>query len=228
MSDMYVFTRAAYSKVSRPVARGALKLGFTPDAITVLGTTGLVASALVLFPMGELFIGALVVTFFVLADMLDGAMARERGYGSRFGIVLDASCDRISDGAVFTGLAWWAMFVLDSRQLLVATLICLVSSQVISYVKARAEASGLRGDGGWIERPERLIIVLAAAFFSDLPGHPAPMVLIVAMWVLAGLSVITVAQRIWSVRGSEGALDPMPVASAANPDGPVQDGPGTR
>ncbi|MCV7193547.1 CDP-alcohol phosphatidyltransferase family protein [Mycolicibacterium brumae] len=221
---MYVFTRAAYSKVSRPVARVALKMGFTPDAITIIGTTGLVISALVLFPMGHLFLGSVVVTFFVLADMLDGAMARERGYGSRFGGVLDASCDRISDGAVFTGLAWWAMFVSDSRQLLVATLICLVTSQVISYVKARAEAAGLRGDGGWIERPERLIIVLAAAFFSDLPGHPQPMILIVAMWVLAGLSVITVAQRIWSVRNSDGALDRVPVASAANPDGPVDDG----
>lgn len=221
VSDIYFLTRAAYSKLSRPVARVALKLGFTPDAITILGTTGLVVAALTLYPMGELFIGSLVIAFFVLADMLDGAMARERGYGSRFGSVLDASCDRISDGALFVGLGWWAMVGPKDNLLLVAALICLVTSQVISYVKARAEASGLRGDGGWIERPERLIIVLVGAFFSDLPGHPAPMVLTVALCLLAVLSVITVAQRLYSVRTSPGALDPIPVAPAADPDGPA-------
>ncbi len=96
-------------------------------------------------------------------------MARERGGGTRFGAVLDATCDRISDGAVFCGLLWWIAFGLHDRLLVVATLICLVTSQVISYIKARAEASGLRGDGGIIERPERLIIVLVGAGVSDFP-----------------------------------------------------------
>ena len=114
-----------------------------------------------LFPIGQLWWGSVAVWFFVLADMLDGAMARERGGGTRFGAVLDATCDRIGDGAMFCGLLWWAAFGLQSAALVVATLICLVTSQVISYIKARAEASGLRGDGGLIERPERLIIVLA-------------------------------------------------------------------
>lgn len=90
-------------------------------------------------------VGAVAVWFFVLADMLDGAMARERGYGTRFGAVLDATCDRIADGAVFCGLLWWAAFGLHNTPLVVATMICLVTSQVISYVKARAEATGLSG-----------------------------------------------------------------------------------
>jgi len=116
----------------------------TPDGVTVLGAIGTVAGALTLFPMGKLFAGGCVIGFFALFDMLDGAMARERGGGTRFGAVLDATCDRISDGAVFCGLLWWIAAGMRDRPLVVATLICLVTSQVISYIKARGEASGLR------------------------------------------------------------------------------------
>ena len=85
MSDFYLLTRAAYTKVSRPLARGALRIGLTPDSVTVIGTAASVISALTLFPTGHLWYGAVAVWFFVLADMLDGAMARERGYGTRLG-----------------------------------------------------------------------------------------------------------------------------------------------
>lgn len=217
MSDFYLMTRAAYAKLSRPVAKVALRAGFTPDGITIVGTAGSVLGALALFPIGQLWWGALMVAFFVLADMLDGAMARERGYGTRFGAVLDATCDRIGDGAIFCGLAWWAAFGLRSTSLVVATMICLVTSQVISYVKARAEASGLRGDGGLIERPERLIIVLSGAWLSDWPYFPLPWLLPVTMWVLAAASLLTLAQRLHSVRCSPGAMDPLPKDRAPSP-----------
>ena len=209
MSDFYPMTRAAYSKLSAPVARGALKLGLTPDSVTIIGTAGSVLAALTLFPAGQLFAGWLVIWFFVIADMLDGAMARERGGGTRFGAVLDATCDRISDGAVFCGLLWWAVFGLHSSSLAVAILICLVTSQVISYIKARAEASGLDASGGRIERPERLVIALGGAGLSDLPFFPMPWLLHAAMWVLAVASLVTVAQRMHSVRSSPAAMDPI-------------------
>ncbi|MGE0220459.1 phosphatidylinositol phosphate synthase [Mycolicibacterium sp.] len=209
MSDFYLMTRAAYAKLSEPVAKGALRLGLTPDSVTILGTAGAVLAALTLFPIGQLWWGAVAVCFFVLADMLDGAMARQSGGGTRFGAVLDATCDRISDGAVFCGLLWWAAFGLHSTGLVVATMLCLVSSQVISYIKARAEASGLSGDGGLIERPERLVIVLVGAGLSDLPFLPLPWLLHVAMWVLAVTSVVTVGQRLHSVRVSVGADAPL-------------------
>lgn len=215
MSDFYLMTRAAYTKLSTPVAKAALKIGLTPDIVTIVGTAGSVLAALTLFPIGQLWWGAVAVWFFVLADMLDGAMARQRGGGTRFGAVLDATCDRISDGAVFCGLLWWAAFGLHSSSLMVATLICLVTSQVISYIKARAEASGLSGGGGLIERPERLIIVLVGAGVSDLPFFPMPVVLHVAMWVLAVASLITVGQRLHTVRSSPQAM------SGMEPAGPV-------
>ncbi|MCK8643160.1 phosphatidylinositol phosphate synthase [Mycobacterium colombiense] len=207
MSKMPFLSRAAFARLTTPTARACLRLGLTPDVVTVVGTIVAVAGALTLFPMGKLFAGTLVVWFFVLFDMLDGAMARERGGGTRFGAVLDATCDRVSDGAVFCGLLWWIAFGLHDTLLAVATLICLVTSQVISYIKARAEASGLRGDGGLIERPERLIIVLVGAGLSDLPVYPLPWALPVAMWVLAVASLLTCAQRLHAVRTSPGATD---------------------
>ncbi|WP_406816116.1 phosphatidylinositol phosphate synthase [Mycobacterium sp. M23085] len=207
MSKMPFLSRAAFARLTTPTARACLRLGLTPDVVTVLGTIVAVAGALTLFPTGKLFAGTLVVSFFVLFDMLDGAMARERGGGTRFGAVLDATCDRVSDGAVFCGLLWWIVFGLHDKLLAVATLICLVTSQVISYIKARAEASGLRGDGGLIERPERLIIVLVGAGVSDFPFVAWPPALPVAMWVLALASLLTCAQRLHAVRTSPGATD---------------------
>lgn len=207
MSKLPFLTRAFFAKATDPVARTALKVGLTPDIVTVIGTVGSMAGALVLFPMGKLFAGGCVVWFFTLFDMADGAMARERGFGTSFGAVLDATCDRLCDGAVFCGLLWWIAFHLHDKPLTAATLICLVTSQVISYIKARAEASGLRGDGGFIERPERLIIVLVGAGVADFPFVAWPPALPVAMWLLAVLSVITCAQRLYAVRTSPGAID---------------------
>lgn len=205
MSDFYLMTRAAYTKLSTPLAKAALRAGLTPDTVTIIGTAGSVLAALTLYPIGHLWWGSFAVFIFVLADMLDGAMARERGGGTRFGAVLDATCDRISDGAIFSGLLWWAAFGLHSSSLMAATLICLVTSQVISYIKARAEASGLNGGGGFIERPERLVIVLLGAGLSGLFG--VPILLHVAMWLLAVASLVTVGQRLHSVRSSPGAVD---------------------
>lgn len=219
VSNVYLMTRAAYAKLSGPVAKAALKAGFTPDSITILGTAGSVLGALTLFPIGQLWWGAFIVFIFVLADMLDGAMARQSGGGSRFGAVLDATCDRIADGAIFCGLLWWAAFGLESTSLVVATLICLVTSQVISYIKARAEASGLSGGGGIIERPERLIIVLVGAGLSGVSFLHVPWLLHAAMWVLAVASLVTVGQRLHTVRTSPGAMEPLAKPETADAAG---------
>ena len=136
------------------------------------------------------------MAFFVLLDVLDGAVARARGSGTPWGTVLDATCDRIADGALFAGLTWWCFVVANDRLLAAAALLCLVSAQVISYIKARATASGLTGDGGMAERAERYIITLLGA---GLTGLGVPYALAVALWLLAGLQLVTVMQRMLSV-----------------------------
>ncbi len=203
------FGRASVSKATAPLGKALIRTGLTPDAVTVIGTVATIVAAVTLFPMGQLFWGALAIWIFVMFDMLDGAMARARGGGTRFGAVLDATCDRVADGAIFAGLAWWAVYHEESRPLFVATLICLVCSQVISYAKARAEASGLSADGGLIERPDRLVIVLVGAGFTGLGLDWA---IHIAMWLLAAGSVITVFQRVLAVRNSPTARELLPIA----------------
>ncbi|HEY8373524.1 MAG TPA: CDP-alcohol phosphatidyltransferase family protein [Pseudonocardiaceae bacterium] len=199
-----VFARASVSRVVDPVGAWLVRRGLTPNAITVVGTVGTVAAALWFFPRDELFLGALVVTAFVVFDLLDGAMARAGGGSTPFGAVLDASCDRIADGALFGALTWWAFTVGGSRLLVAVALVCLVTAQVISYIKARAEASGLAADGGLVERAERFIIALLGA---GLQGLGVPHALEVALGVLAVLSVVTVGQRLVAVYRSAKGQD---------------------
>jgi len=196
-----LLARASISRFVDPVGSWLVRAGVGPDTITVTGTIGTVASALWFFPRGQLVIGTIAVMVFVLLDVLDGAVARARGSGTPWGTVLSATCARIADGALFAGLTWWFFVVAPTRLLAVAALLCLVSAQVISYIKARAAASGLSADGGMAERAERYIITLVGA---GLTGLGVPFALDVALWVLAGLQLVTVTQRMLAVRRSAG------------------------
>jgi CDP-diacylglycerol--glycerol-3-phosphate 3-phosphatidyltransferase len=189
--------RPLLARAVDPVAAALLRAGVSPDAITVLGTVGVTTGALVLFPMGQLFVGTLVVTAFVLTDMLDGAMARRLERRSVFGAWLDSTCDRLADAAVFSGLVLWFMGDGDDRLLAGVALFCLVAGSLVSYAKARAEGLGLTCDVGFAERAERLIIVLVGA---GLSGLGVTWALPVGLWALAVASAVTVVQRLLEVR----------------------------
>lgn len=199
-----VLARVHVNRVIDPIGRWLVGRGVAPDAVTVLGTVGSVAAALWFLPRDELVVGPWVITLFVLFDLVDGAMARARGRSTAFGAVLDSTCDRVADGALFAALAWWCLGVGEQRSLGVAALLCLVAGQVVSYVKARAEAAGLSAEGGLVERAERLIIALLGTF---LEGVGVPYALQVALWLLAALSVWTVGQRVVAVHRSARAVD---------------------
>jgi CDP-diacylglycerol--glycerol-3-phosphate 3-phosphatidyltransferase len=187
--------RAAINRGARPAGQWLVRRGLHPDVVTVLGTVGATGFAIWLIPTGHLFAAALIVWGFAMLDVLDGAMARARGVVSPFGGVLDSVGDRLVDGAVFAGITWWA--AANDRWVVAAlALICLVSGQLISYVKARAEAAGLRGDGGIVERAERLILGLAGI---GLTGLGLWWAVDVALWLLAVGSLVTVGQRIATV-----------------------------
>jgi CDP-diacylglycerol--glycerol-3-phosphate 3-phosphatidyltransferase len=187
-----IFARASVSRVTDPIGKALVRAGLTPNAMTVAGTAGAVICALVFFPNGYLLWGTFTVWGFAMLDLLDGAMARARGYGTPFGAVLDATCDRLVDGALFASIAWWCFVVEPNHRAAAAALICLVLAQVISYVKARAEASGLGANGGLIERAERLIIALVG---TGLHGLGVPYTVEITLWLLAVLSVVTLLQR---------------------------------
>ncbi len=194
-----IFTDAARIGVSRviePLARGLLRIGLSPDAVTVLGTLGVVAAAIGFAARGEFLAATLLVAAFALVDTLDGTMARVRGYSTRFGAMLDSAMDRVGDGAVFGALAFWYATTGETPTF-IAALICLVAAQVISYVKARAQSVGLRCEVGLVERAERLLLVGVGGLATGLGvGWALP----AALWLLAVLSVFTVVQRILHVR----------------------------
>lgn len=199
-----ILARASVSRVTDPAGAWLLRAGLTPNVVTVIGTIGAAASALWFFPHNDLFVGSVLVTVFVLLDLLDGAMARISGTVTRYGMVLDASCDRIVDGVLYASIAWWALEVAHDRVTAAAALVSLVAAQVISYIKARAEASGLDGAGGLVERAERFMIALVA---TGIEGLGVPYAARVGMILLAVLAVITVGQRFVAVRRSALAQD---------------------
>jgi CDP-diacylglycerol---glycerol-3-phosphate 3-phosphatidyltransferase len=187
--------RAAISRSLEPAGKWLVRQGIHPDAMTVFGTAGATGFAIWLIPTGHLFAASMIVWGFAMLDVLDGAMARARGVTSPFGGVLDSVCDRIVDGAVFGGITWWAA-AHDHWVLVALALICLVSGQLISYIKARAEAAGLKAAGGVVERAERLILGLTGC---GLTGLGVWWALDVALWLLTVGSLVTVGQRIHAV-----------------------------
>lgn len=190
--------RGATNRIFTPPARLLLRWGVTPDAVTVVGTVGVAVGALAFFPAGHLFWGVMVITLFVFSDVLDGVMARLSGTTGRWGSFLDSTLDRVQDAAVFLGLMWWAFGVGEQPVLGVAASMCLALGMLVSYVRAKAEALGFRADTGIAERAERLIITLVAAGFVGI-GVPA-IVLTVVLYLLAGASLVTVVQRMVTVR----------------------------
>ena len=175
-----------------------IKLGVSPDAVTLVGTLGVSAGALVFFPQGELLIGVLVITAFVFSDLVDGAMARRIGSSSKFGAFFDSTLDRIGDGAIFGGLVLYYAGPGDNYLYLCLSLYCLVMGAVTSYARARAESLGMDAKGGLAERADRLVLILVATGLSGL--FDLPFLIYVALWVLAVANTQTVLVRVLKVR----------------------------
>ncbi len=196
--DMLERFRQFWTNVFKPVAHGLIKIGVTPDMVTVIGTLGVSSGALVFFPRGQLLIGVLVITAFVFSDLIDGYMARTLGVSSKWGSFLDSTLDRVGDAAIFGGLTIWLFQGGDDRLLAYVALWCLVMGSVTSYARAKAESLGMQAKGGIAERSDRLVAVLAMAGLSDI--FNLPILLTLVLWVLAAASTITVIQRMVLVR----------------------------
>lgn len=190
--------RVVARRVFTPVASVLLRLKVSPDAVTVIGTVGTAAAALYFYPKGEFLAGSLVIAIFVFSDSLDGTMARLAGRPSTWGAFLDSTLDRVADAAILGGIALWFAGEGDDPTMAAVTLAALVGALLVSYARARAEGLGADGSTGIAERTERLAITLLAALLTGI--FDLPWLLDAAMWAVAGLSWVTVLQRIWSVR----------------------------
>ncbi len=196
MLDRY--SRPVTARVFKPAAAALLKLGLTPDAVTVIGTSGVVAGALIFYPQGRFLVGTLFITAFVFSDSLDGTMARLSGRVSPWGAFLDSVLDRFGDAAVFIGLAMYFAGRGDDLRLTALCLACLALGAIVPYTKARAESQGYTANVGIAERADRLVAILVTVGLVGLFDLPL-VVLEVVLWLLALASGWTVVQRIREV-----------------------------
>jgi len=183
--------RRAIAGAIEPPARLLLRIGVTPDMVTIVGALGASLTALILVPRGEFLWALLILAVLTISDLLDGTMARLRGTAGPWGNFFDSTLDRVTDAAIFTSLVWWS--VLNEEEVAAwAASICLAASVAISYSKARAESLGADASGGLAERAERLMVAALAALLTGLGVTWAMPVL---LSILAVLTVVTVIQR---------------------------------
>jgi CDP-diacylglycerol---glycerol-3-phosphate 3-phosphatidyltransferase len=192
------YARAAFTRLFTPLASLLLRLGVSPDAVTVVGTLGVMAGALAFYPTGHLFWGTVVITLFVFSDTVDGIMARTSGRSSSWGAFLDSTLDRFADGAVFSGLVLWFVGQGDDELTAGLALACLVLGGIVPYARAKAEAIGAQASVGIAERADRLVATLVVTGLVGL--HLPVVVLTVVLGLLALASAVTVVQRMAVVR----------------------------
>jgi CDP-diacylglycerol--glycerol-3-phosphate 3-phosphatidyltransferase len=188
--------KPAVTRLINPLARAALRVGLTPNSVTILGALGLIISASYFYSNEQYFVGTLVVTFFVLSDLFDGAMARISDKGATsWGGFLDSTIDRVTDSAIVISLA--LPLIRNEDVLAYPAIVALVAGVLIPYIRAKAESFDIACSVGITERTERLIIILAAAGFH---GLGVPYILAIGIWSLAILGLVTVFQRLQVVR----------------------------
>jgi CDP-diacylglycerol--glycerol-3-phosphate 3-phosphatidyltransferase len=174
--------------LTRPVGRGLGRTGITPNTITTLGLV-LTGIATVLVASGELVLGGWVLVVGGLMDTFDGAVARATNRSTPFGGFYDSVSDRISDGLILGGLAW---YLRDQPRLFALAVVALVAAEVTSYVRAKAESIDLECSVGMLERAERAILLMIGLVFHRWLFE-------VVLWLLAVGGVVTVIQRIHHV-----------------------------
>lgn len=177
--------------IATPFAKIFIKLGFSPDLVTLFGTLGVVVSSIIFFSQGQFLVGSIFFAMFVGLDAVDGTVARLLNRNSKWGAFFDSVLDRIADGVVLGSLAFYFANA-GEETYFILSLIALLASEIVSYTKARAEGLGLNCDTGLAERPERVMIIIGGTFLTGLGINPA---LEISIWLLTIVSIITVIQR---------------------------------
>jgi CDP-diacylglycerol--glycerol-3-phosphate 3-phosphatidyltransferase len=175
--------RAGVERGLKPAGARLRNLGITADQITLLGLAASVACGLSI-ATGRLGWGAFFLAVSGLTDVLDGAVAKSGGTAGPRGAFFDSVMDRVSDGVVLAGAAWY--YAGRDPHLSVLAFAVAMLSLLVSYERSRAESLGFNGKGGLMERAERMVVLGLGLTF----GHLTP-----ALWLLAGLTALTVVQR---------------------------------
>ena len=189
---------AVRSYFEEPGARLFRALGFSPNAITVLGFAVCVVSAY-LVGSGWLVWGGVVFLTGGILDLFDGALARLTGQASPFGALLDSVFDRLGEAALFVGLGVYALRDEHTDEyrawFIVALLLALIFSQGVSYLRARGEGLGVFTRAGLMTRTERVAILGIGLILGWIPW-----LLFGILVAIAAVSCFTLFQRMFTIR----------------------------
>ena len=190
-----------YLRLIEPVAGLLVRLGVSPNILTTVGTICTVSGGIA-FATGHIRTAGWIIGLTAIFDVLDGTVARRTGKATVFGAFYDSTLDRVADGALLGGIAWFyaTNAAYANRWMLAVTMLGIVGTFLVSYTRARAEALGIDAKVGVMQRPERVTLLSAPqAFFGLALGG----------WVFAGVVAIlavtawiTAVQRILFVRRS--------------------------
>jgi len=170
----------------RAIINAAVALGIHPNLLTLIGALINIVAAF--FLATDRFITAGIVMLIAnIFDFIDGKVAHITGTQSQFGAFWDSTLDRFSDLALFTGMIWLYAELGRYGYVLVATL-ALIFSIMTSYARARAESLIEKCEVGFMERPERIVLLMIGAFTDRMAG---------VLWVILVLAIITVSNRIY-------------------------------
>ena len=175
-----------------PIARALAGAGISANAVTIAGgALTIMGSGLI---AGDMPLAALLVLVIgTLADTLDGQIAKASGGGTRLGAFLDSTVDRVADGALFVGAAALGASA-DQPLLLWSSLVALVASFLVPYVRAKAESLGVGASVGPAPREARIVIFLIGLAAWALLN--LQVLFVAAVLVLAALSSITFLLRV--------------------------------
>lgn len=193
--------RSTFEKGIAPVGSNLRKAGVKADHLTVLGVV-MAAAAAVAIGNGAFRAGLLLLVLTALPDVLDGAVAKASGTASPRGAFFDSVCDRVADGLLLGGVAWYLADT-DGGRIVLLPFAIYVASAVVSYERAKADALGYDARGGLMERAERLALLAIGLLFGEL--------LIPVLWLMLALTVFTAGQRFVKVwRQASAELAPRP------------------
>jgi CDP-diacylglycerol--glycerol-3-phosphate 3-phosphatidyltransferase len=168
------------------VVTGLAATGITPNMFTFFAL-GVNSCAAALFAMGQFRAAAASLFLAAFLDMADGQVARRVGMVTAFGAFLDSTLDRYSDLGLYMGLVVYYTLI-GRNQYMVLAAVAMASSFMVSYSRARAESLIPSCKVGFMERPERLVLLILGGAFNRM----AP-----ALWVIATISTITVIHRVF-------------------------------
>lgn len=188
-----------YLRAIEPVAALLVKLRVNPNTLTTIGTASTVAGG-VAFGLGHIRTGGFIIGLTAIFDVLDGTVARRTGQSTVFGAFYDSTLDRVADGAVLGGLAYFYATnpVFHSQPLLAVALLGMIGTFLVSYTRARAEGLGIDAKVGVMQRPERVVLLAVPQALFGVVFNGWVLATVVALLSLAAW--ITAVQRIMFVR----------------------------